>query len=347
MKPFYLSSSQASIGAVWVTVSLFLLFLPCAQATSWVATDQGVIGLWHGDGNGDDAVGGNNAALFNGVKFADGVIGLGFKCDGGDGRIIVSNTPVLNFAVGHDFSIEAWIKPLAAPGNFHGVMTVVSKRVSPNTVTALGYELYLHDGALSFQLADKLIPFNWYNFEPAGPDLRDGKFHHVAVTVERLSTTGGKLYVDGKVVSTFDPTICPGDLSNNGPLRIGNHPTDGLPAGFNGIIDEVSIYNRALSPAEILTMSSSGAGVKTVMSLPAAAIQPTRIQIGALTRQTDGNMRMVFNGVPDTTYLVEASTDLVNWEKIGNATQLPDGTYQFVDVGSGKYTSRFYRIASQ
>src|ERR1035437_3406418 len=107
MKPFYPSSSKAGCCAVGVAASLFLLFPPCAQATSWVATDQGVVGLWHGDGNGDDAVGGNNATLFKGVKFAEGVIGLGFKCDGADGKIIVSNTPVLNFAVGHDFSIEA------------------------------------------------------------------------------------------------------------------------------------------------------------------------------------------------------------------------------------------------
>ena len=346
MKAFNSSFTKGGCPSAVAVLIVFLAFLPCVQATSWVATAQGVVGLWHGDGNGDDAVGGNNAALFNGVKFADGVIGLGFKCDGMDEKIVVSNTPVLNFAARQDFSIEAWIKPSAAPGNFQGLMTVISKRVAPDTITALGYELYLRDGALGVQLADKLEPFGWHNFESAGPDLRDGRFHHVAVTVERLSPVGGKLYVDGKVVLTFDPTTCPGDLSNAGPLRIGNHPQDGLPAFFNGIIDEVSIYNRALSPAEMLAVASAGAGAKTVLSL-LSATSPVRPQIGSMTRQAGGNMRMEFTGAAGTTYAVEASTNLVHWEKIGDASQQPDGTFQFEDADSGKFSARFYRIASQ
>jgi hypothetical protein len=330
-----------------VVMFCFFACLPCVQATGWVATAQGVIGLWHGDGNGDDAVGGNNATLFNGVKFADGVIGLGFKCDGTDEKIIVSNTPVLNFAAKQDFSIEAWIKPSASPGNFQGITTVISKRVAPDTITQLGYELYLRNGALSFQLADRLAPYSWHNFESAGPNLEDGRFHHVAVTVERLSPAGGKLYVDGKVVLTFDPTVCPGDLSNDGPLRIGNHPVDGLPCYFKGIIDEVSLYNRALSPAEILAAVNSGAGTQTLVAQASAANPTPQPRIGSLTRQASGNIRMEFAGATGTTYAVEASTDLLHWEIIGQATQQPDGSFQFEDANSGKFSSRFYRIVAQ
>jgi hypothetical protein len=322
---------------------------PRAQATGWVTTAQGVVGLWHGDGNGDDAVGGNNATLFNGVKFADGVVGLGFKCDGTDEKIIVSNTPVLNFAAGKDFSIEAWIKPSAAPGNFQGIMTVVSKRVAPDTITQLGYELYLRNGALGFQLADRLAPYSWHNFESTGPNLQDGRFHHVAVTVERRSSVGGKLYVDGKVVLTFDPTVCPGDLSNEGPLRIGNHPMNGLPCYFNGIIDEVSLYNRALSPAEILAGVNSGVGAPTVVALASAPATnaPPQPRIGSLARQPGGNIRMNFAGATGTTYAVEASTDLAHWAVIGQAARQPDGSFQFEDADSGKFTSRFYRVVAQ
>ena len=152
--------------------------------------------------------------------------------------------------------------------------------------------------------------------------------------------------MDGRVVLTFDPTICPGDLSNPGPLRIGNHPINGLPCYFNGIIDEVSIYNRAMSPSEILAVASSGNGDKTFLSLPAVVNQPVRPQIGSMTRQAGGNMRMEFTGAAGATYAVEASTNLVNWEKIGEAAQQPDGTFQFEDSDSGKFPSRFYRIVS-
>jgi len=76
------------------------------DSSSWVATADGVVGLWHGEGNGNDAVNSNNATLFGGVAFDKAVIGLGFKCNGVDSHILVPDTPVLNFAAKQDFSIE-------------------------------------------------------------------------------------------------------------------------------------------------------------------------------------------------------------------------------------------------
>lgn len=335
-------------GRHWAAASLLLLLavVSPASASSWVATADGAVGLWHGEGNGNDAVGGNNAALFGGVTFAQGVVGLGFKCNGVDDKIVVPDTPVLNFAAKQDFSIEAWVKPSASPGNFKDIMSVVSKRVAPDTITQLGYELYLQEGRLCFQLADTLAAYSWHNFESAGPDLRDGKFHHVAVTVNRRSTSGGTLYVDGKVVLTFDPTVCPGDLSNAGPLRIGSHPVNGLPCFFNGMIDEVSIYNRALSAAEIQAVSVAPADRKAVLSLPAGVASAARPQIRSLSRSAGGRTQMQFTGAAGTTYTVEASIDLVTWEKIGTATPQADGTFAFEDGDAAKFPSRFYRLVT-
>ncbi len=328
----------------WLTVGAALSGLANTDGTdssSWVATADGVVGLWHGEGNGNDAVNSHNATLFGGVAFDKAVIGLGFKCNGVDSHILVPDTPVLNFAAKQDFSIEAWIKPSASPGNFKDIMSIVSKRVAPDTITQLGYELYLQEGHLCFQLADELKAYSWHNFESTGPDLRDGKFHHVAVTVNRGSTTGGKLYVDGNVVLTFDPTVCPGDLSNAGPLRIGSHPVQGLPCYFNGMIDEVSLYNRPLSATEIHAASRTPDAQNAVLALPAQIHTP---QVRSLARQAGGNMRMQFVGTAGTSYAVEASTNLVDWEKIGPAIPQPDGTFTFVDNDSSKFSSRFYRI---
>jgi hypothetical protein len=70
-------------------------------------------------------------------------------------------------------------------------------------------------------------------------------------------------------------------------------------------------------------------------------------RIGSMTRQASGNMRMGFAGVTGTLYAVEASTDLLHCEMIGQTTEQPDGTFQFEDVSSGKFSSRFYRIVVQ
>lgn len=320
-----------------------LLATGSLHAASWVATADGIIGLWHADGNGDDAANGNTAKLFGGVTFTQGVVNLGFKCNGTDSKVVIPDTPLLNFAAKQDFSIMAWIKPDFAPRNFQGIMSVVSKRQAPDTITALGYELYLRNGQLAVQLSDHFVPFGWRNFESSGPDLRDGHFHHVAVTVNRTSTTGGKLYVDGQVVLTFDPTVCPGDLSNSGPLRIGNHPQPGLPCFFNGLIDEVSIHNRALSAAEIQTASTAPDQNKVVL---AAAANISRPQVRALSRQAGGTMRLEFSAA-GAGYSVQASTDLAHWETIGTATRQSDGSFTFDDPDSARHPTRFYRIVAQ
>jgi hypothetical protein len=218
----------------------------------------GLVAHWSGEGNGNDSAGKNNATVPRGVTYARA--GRGFKLNGqnqqGDTpRIVVPDAPDLNFGANQDFSITAWIQPLSNPGNYTDlsgeVMTVISKRYSPNAYTALGYEMYLGGGRLCFQMIDSLNHGgNYYNLS-AESDLRDGKFHHVAVTVQRNSTTGLRFYVDGQLIATFDPTVVSGDLSNTGPLRIGNHPDPGLRAFYHGIIDEVSLYNRALSASEI------------------------------------------------------------------------------------------------
>ena len=91
---------------------------------------------------------------------------------------------------------------------------------------------------------------NFYDLD-AESDLRDGKFHHIAVTVQRNSTKGLRFYVDGHRVATFDPTAASGDLSNASPLRLGNHPDLGMRCFYNGIISHVRLFNRALSDSEI------------------------------------------------------------------------------------------------
>ena len=105
-------------------------------------------------------------------------------------------------------------------------------------------------------------------------DLRDGAFHHVVATLNRSATNGGHLYVDGMAKITFNPTVIPGSLSNAAPVRIGVHPQPGLNGWYKGVIDEVTIYRRALSDSEIITLSNSG--------LPGGPLLQTNSEITAL-----------------------------------------------------------------
>jgi len=59
-------------------------------------------------------------------------------------------------------------------------------------------------------------PNNWLNYcgDTSTTAVNDDKWHYVAFYVERNNPTGGKIYVDGLCVHTFNPTTRAGSLSN-------------------------------------------------------------------------------------------------------------------------------------
>ena len=87
--------------------------------------------------------------------------------------------------------------------------------------------------------------------------------HHIAVSIARGNGNGGHLFVYGQVVLEFDPTSQRGSLVNTQPFRIGNHSLSGFDGFFKGNIDELSVYNCALSPSEILAIYRAGSDGKT------------------------------------------------------------------------------------
>jgi hypothetical protein len=231
-----------------------------------VTAPSGLISWWRGENNLDDVMGKNQGSQQNGMDFTTGFVGSGFNFDGWDHRFLATDSASLNFASGADYTIEAWIQPITA-SSYYGVQSIVDKRYAPNDWTATGYTLHLINGQLGCQIS---VGGSINNYGAAGPDLRDGRFHHVAVTVHRGSS-GGHLYVDGQNVLTFTPPT--GDLSNTEPFRIGNHATPGVNAFFSGVIDEVSLYNRALTAGEISGIHSASRGGK-IIPPPAIMVQP-------------------------------------------------------------------------
>jgi hypothetical protein len=232
---------------------------PCATVPA------GIVAWWRMETNGLDSVGTNNGTLTGAVNFVPGEVAAGLYLDNNQEGISVPDSPSLNFGAGADFSIEAWIQPLVATTDY-GVMDIVDKRIAPNVSQGLGYAFYLVNGQLGVRVSASASA-NGFS-AAGGPDLRDGKFHHVALTLVRNSTIGGQLYVDGVSVATFNPTSDSGDLTSSAPLLIGMHPTAGLDANFRGTIDEVSLYARALNAAEIQNIYNYGTAGKCLGSSP-------------------------------------------------------------------------------
>jgi len=69
-------------------------------------------------------------------------------------------------------------------------------------------------------------------------------------------------------------------------------------------------------------------------------------KIRSLQRRGDGHIRLQIEAATGSVYLVEASTNLTDWEAVGTTTLVPDGTIQFEHAERPDQACRFYRTVS-
>src|SRR5262249_25243293 len=118
------------------------------------------------------------------------------------------------------------------------------------------FALWVTNGVLSGAMANSsgFGPTVNATFAPAA-----GTWHHVAYTFDGTTQT---LYIDGTPVASG---MTGRSISyDSSPFLIGRDIQNGSPYGFlGGVIDEVAIYNRALSSTEIAAVYAAGAAGKT------------------------------------------------------------------------------------
>ena len=233
-------------------VAFGLDILPWIIQDGWltppVITSE-VVSWWPGDGNGNDIVGLNDGTLVNGVAFVAGKVGHAFSFDGVDDHVSVPNNATLDFGTG-DFSIDAWVKiESTAPAR--------SNRIVDRLDVDHGWAVDISFNGKGSCFVDG--PGGTIQGSVVGTgNLKDGVFHHIACVRE-----GGvlKLFVDGALEDQVSGVT--GDVSVPVDLFIGARRrslTGGPPRGalfFQGVIDEVKIYSRALASQEILAIASA------------------------------------------------------------------------------------------
>ena len=101
--------------------------------------------------------------------------------------------------------------------------------------------------------------------------VSDGKWHHLFTVVDRTAQTQ-TLYVDGISVASSSIATVTGSVDNANQIRIGTNSGGTGSSFFNGMIDDVRVYDRALSPAEVQALYNSVAGTCTNPAKPAGTV---------------------------------------------------------------------------
>ena len=189
-----------------------------------------------------DSVGGLNGTN-SGSTVITGIIGNAHSFNGTSDYISIPDSATLTPSA---ITVEAWIKPTALPSS-GGIMGIVNKRSNSGTA---GYVLELFNNSGTQQIV-------WVSvgaIRAANYTLPIGVWTHVVVT---QSSTTATLYVNGVSVSTGSVTAL---LNDAVPLLIGKRQDAGT--FFNGVIDNVVIYNTGFTATDVKYLYNNGVGTE-------------------------------------------------------------------------------------
>jgi hypothetical protein len=249
------ATKQIRVETVFGTVSLPSAMIRQLRVTSLGGKGRpkdGLIALWSGEGNGADSISGDDGSLVN-VGFTDGVVGQAFSFSpnanpyGTYSGIQIPDRPI--FALTQSLTIDAWIRPR---GDGYMILTRGDHRpgldpysLSMEASQDLRFEICNDDHQTA--VVDTTVPY--------------GQWTHVAATLDGDAGTLS-LYTNGllavqihtqiKPLGALIPEMSPG-------IGIGNINDGGNNFPFLGDIDEVALYNRALSANEINAIYSANA----------------------------------------------------------------------------------------
>jgi GH25 family lysozyme M1 (1,4-beta-N-acetylmuramidase) len=301
-----LSNSYAS-----VTNIAYLTVL--TNARNAIVAPSGLVDWWPADGTPVDIVGGKSGTANGGITYAAGNPGRALHFDGSTSYL---TTGAGNVAV--PWTACFWVNRANAPG----------------TAAALSgdgnYELKLEqysNGTNTHQVGFTIFGVNDYNF---GYTVPLNTWTHIAFVA---TGTGGsaqmQLYANGSLVGTITTNItCPRAYFGAGYVNSNGHIVDYM----LGSLDEIMIFSRALTSAEINNLYAAGANgvVRAPEITGVQRVSPTQVQLS-------------LRGLTGRNFTVYTSQDFLSWSSLGSVAN-PNGSLQFVE-SSATNDFKLYRAA--
>ena len=231
------------IGRKTLLLSLAVILAGAASAQVCTPPPFGLVAWWPADGNYSDIIGSNNGTGAGGISFGMGKVGRAFSFDGATGYVnIATSSGLANNAT---WTIEFWF--------------LIHNTGSQSFVTN-----YAGSGS---RFVIELDPEDSYglrigHFTNGDIDLNTSTvplanvWHHLAAIQSANAGIGTSLYLDGALIGTGPPVEADPVVN----LEFGTRG-DGI-FFLNGLLDEVSFYNRALTPTEIQAIYNAGSAGK-------------------------------------------------------------------------------------
>jgi len=218
----------------------------------------------------------NNGSPLGGVSWATGRFSYGLQIDGSSGIVTVSHSTSLDTT--NAVSIEAWVNPSVDKANNY----IVLKEAIGGTDNAYGIKV-TNEYAGYTEIGGSVIDSAENAYYAYGGRIPLNQWTHIAMTyaVNPTNTSHVRVYQNGVEVSyrygdknKATDTIPAGTQirTNTSPLTIGYIKYGSYVQHFQGVMDELRILNRALTPGEVL--ADYGTSYRSSGNLTSALITP-------------------------------------------------------------------------
>lgn len=252
--------------------SIFLITIClglCVNGIVYADLDNGLMAYYPFQGNADDASGNLNHGIIHGdVRFVHGLIGQAASFDGRNSYISVPDNPTLDTGDAQDVTIQVWVKTIVR------YESIIAKYDSNER------------GGVDLSIAIEGFPFfdghdrtDFRIVTAPGAYVLDGQWHQI---VGMRNGTVWSIWVDGIMENSVDAGTNSA-MDNNDPLVIGNSENGNILSNtwFRGLIDEVRIYNRALTSTEIQELYGQGdsAAIYGCIELQGSAVDGAKVSL--------------------------------------------------------------------
>jgi uncharacterized repeat protein (TIGR01451 family) len=273
---------------------------------------SGMLSWWSGDGHPFDPIGHHDGTLTSGATYASGLVAQAFSFDGLGARVDASGT-VGDFGSGA-FTVDFWMRSDNAGGGTGGTYVVGKSHADGGQ----GWDIRLDASRI------RVVGVNGWGFNIASDaSITIGDWHHVALS---STVTDVALYVDG-VLKGSSPRSAISTTTN--PFRIG-YATNYGGGAFGGLIDEVEVFDRALTQPEIQAIyDAGGAGKCKPCVAPAAGLVSWWPGDGHSLDLTGGNNGVLVNGAAYSAGWVGPAFAL---DGVDDHVRVPDSTS--LDLGN-------------
>ncbi|MGV6818004.1 MAG: tandem-95 repeat protein [Thiotrichales bacterium] len=229
-----------------------------ALGLNWNQTldlSTGLVGHWTGDVDASDSS--TNAAngAFVGNAAVDtntstNQVGEGKFSFDGTGDYVNLNAAASNITNLSEGSVSVWVKTTDNSNSPHAIFSL-SDKSDTNSYSSVG----IYQGKVFFDIAEKGKYAIWLD---TTVNVADGNWHHIAVTVD---AGGNKIYVDGTQLTGGQLSYSNGNTATTSFFNTVNGvdtvAIGGVTRGktlewdFNGLVDDLRVYNRGLNATEI------------------------------------------------------------------------------------------------